>query len=232
MKVASLLSGGKDSLYATYVVLQHGWDVSCLVSIFPRRADSWMFHSANIELVRMIAEVMNIPLVVRETAGEKEKELEDLKKALQDLDISGVVSGAIASDYQRERICRVCDELGLKCFVPIWHKKQDDLLRQQVKAGFKIMIDQVSAEGLGKEWLGRVVDESNVEEFIGVCMEHGINPSGEGGEFETLVLDCPLYREKLVIEGMSVVWYGDRGYCRIEKVRREKKSVDDVPKLF
>ncbi|MHC1582212.1 MAG: Dph6-related ATP pyrophosphatase, partial [Candidatus Syntropharchaeia archaeon] len=51
MKVASLLSGGKDSLYALYVVLQHGWDVKYFVSLIPERQDSWMFHSANIHLV-------------------------------------------------------------------------------------------------------------------------------------------------------------------------------------
>jgi len=232
MKVASLLSGGKDSLYALYVVLQHGWDVKYLVSLIPKRQDSWMFHSANIHLVNTIADVIGIPLVTKTTAGRKEEELNDLKIALEGLDIDGVVSGAIASDYQRERICKVCDELNLRCFVPIWHKNQEMLLRYQIAAGFEIMVDHVSAEGLGKEWLGKIIDEKNVDEFIEICRRYGINPSGEGGEFETIVLDSPLYREKLFVEDMRIRWYRDYGYCEIIKLRRERKSVSDIPKFL
>ena len=117
-------------------------------------------------------------------------------------------------------------------FYSIWHKDQEMLLRYQIAAGFEIMIDHVSAEGLGKEWLGKIIDEKNVDEFIEMCGRYGINPSGEGGEFETIVLDSPLYREKLVVEDMRIRWYRDYGYCEIMKLRRERKSVSDIPKFL
>ena len=229
MKVASLISGGKDSLYATYIALNHGWSIEYLVSLIPKRKDSWMFHSINIELVKDIASSMKLPLLIKETCGEKEKELEDLKDVLKDLDIEGVVNGAIASDYQRERIGMVCDELGLKNFSPIWHKDQEKILRYQINAGFEILIDAVSAEGLEREWLGKILNTTNIDTFIELCERYGINPSGEGGEFETLVLDCPLYHERLIIEDKEVVWKKDHGYCVVKSVRKEKKSVTDVP---
>jgi len=232
VKVASLISGGKDSLYATYVALNHGWNVKYLVSLIPKREDSWMFHSINTKLVSDIAESIRIPLLSKETCGEREKELEDLKEILKDLDVDGVVSGAIASDYQRERIGKVCDELGLRNFSPIWHKSQEKILRYQINAGFKILIDAVSAEGLGREWLGKILDESNIDDFIELCKKYGINPSGEGGEFETLVLDCPLYHERLAIKDTEIIWKRDHGYCIVKSIEKEKKSVTDVLKSF
>lgn len=232
MNVASLISGGKDSIYATYVVLNHGWDVRYLVSLIPKMENSWMFHSINIGLVPSIAESIGIPFISRETSGEKERELEDLKKVLEGLDIDGVVSGAIASDYQRERIGKVCDELGLKNFSPIWHKNQENILRYQIRSGFEIMIDSISAEGLGREWLGKIIDESIVDAFIENCKEFGINPSGEGGEFETIVLDCPLYHKKLIVRDMNIIWEKDHGYCKIIKIEKREKSITNVFEPF
>ncbi|MCD6542496.1 MAG: hypothetical protein J7K38_04135, partial [Thermoplasmata archaeon] len=113
-----------------------------------------------------------------------------------------------------------------------WHKNQEMLLRYQIAAGFEIMVDHVSAEGLGKEWLGKIIDEKNVDEFIEICRRYGINPSGEGGEFETIVLDSPLYREKLFVEDMRIRWYRDYGYCEIIKLRKKRKSVSDIPKFL
>ena len=232
MDVASLITGGKDSIYSTYVALHHGWNIKYLVTLLPERADSWMYHSINIHLVHDIARSMGLPLVTRKSCGIPDRELEDLKEILKDLDIDGIVSGVIASDYQRERIGRVCDELGLRNLSPIWHKDQEMLLKQQLDAGFEILIDSVSAEGLGEEWLGRILDKRNLDEFLKVCREKGINPSGEGGEFETLVLDCPLYHDRMVIVDMEKIWKKDRGYCSIKKIRLEKKSVGDIPELF
>src|SRR4030042_2924535 len=108
MKVAALFSGGKDSTYAIYIAQQYGWNVTNLVTIISENKDSWMYHTLNIHLTEKQAESMNIPLVKKVTKGEKEKELDDLEEILKDLDIDGVISGALASEYQRTRIEKIC----------------------------------------------------------------------------------------------------------------------------
>ena len=223
MRVASLISGGKDSLYSTYIATQYGWDVTHAVTIKPKRL-SWMYHTENVHLANFIAESMGLPLVERHTDARKEHELDELESALRSIDIDGVVSGAIASEYQRTRIEKVCHKLGIKSFTPLWHKKEDMLLREMAKARFRTVIVAVAAEGLGREWLGREIDIDCIEELERLREKYGINISGEGGEYETLVLDCPVYGKKLSIEDAEEEWDGGRGVLDIKSVRMESKQ--------
>lgn len=217
MRVAALLSGGKDSLYATYISMQYGWDVVCGVAIKPKKL-SWMFHTENIDVVSYIAKNMGLPLIERESNASKEDEIEDLKKALEGLDIDGVVSGAIASEYQRTRIEKICHDLDIKSFTPLWHKNQYYLLKEMIEAGFRIIIVAVAAEGLGREWLGREIDKDCLNDLLKIHEKCGINVSGEGGEYETLVTDCPLYKKNLLIEKVEKKWDGERGILDIKKI--------------
>jgi len=221
MKTAALFSGGKDSTFSIYIAERYGWSVSHLVSLIPKNKDSWMFHSVNIHLVDMMAEAIDLPLVKRDTKGEKEDELEDLKKILSGLDVEGVISGAIASEYQRTRIEKVCYELGIKSFTPLWHKNQELILREQVNAGFKSIIVGVFAHGFNESWLGRTIDEKCIGDLLNLQKKYGINIAGEGGEFETLVLDGPLFKKKLVLDEVSKDWKRDNGVLQVKKVHLE-----------
>src|SRR3989338_5267097 len=111
MRVAALLSGGKDSMYAVYK-LANKHDISCLITLKSRKPDSYMFHFPNIELTKVQAKLMNLPHIFKLTSGEKEKELNDLKKALIEAKskykIKGVVSGSISSSYQKIRVEKIC----------------------------------------------------------------------------------------------------------------------------
>jgi len=223
MKVAALFSGGKDSIFAVYITQQYGWDVSHLVTLLPEKQDSYMFHSINIHLTELLAEAINIPLVKKSTKGEKEKELIDLKNLLQDLKIDGVISGAIASEYQRTRIEKICDEIGIKSFTPLWHKNQELLLRDQVKAGFHIIIVGVFASGFDETWLGKIIDEQTIDTLVSLHEKYQINIAGEGGEFETLVLDGPLFSQKLVIDESVKEWNRDNGIFQVKSAHLEKR---------
>lgn len=223
MNVVSLLSGGKDSVYATFLAEKKGLNVTNFLSIFSEKKDSWMFHTVNIHMTALQAEAMNIPLTIKKTRGEKEKELKDLKNALQELDIDGVVSGAIASNYQKSRIENICKDLGLKSFTPLWDKKQDLLLKEIINDGFEVIIIGVFAEGLDEKWLGRKIDNNSIKDLKKIEKKYKINAAGEGGEFETLVLDGPTFEKKIVIEESEKIWNRDNGYLIIKKAFLEKK---------
>ncbi len=221
MKIAALFSGGKDSAYAAYIAQQWGWEITQLVSLFSKNPDSFMYHTVNIHLTKYLAQAMDIPLYCAETAGEKEKELNELKHLLKPLDVDGVVSGAIASEYQRIRIEQVCNELDIKSFTPLWHKDQELLLHDQVKAGFHILIVGVFAQGFDETWLGRTIDERCITELHTLHKKTGINSAGEGGEFETLVVDGPLFTQKVVIDEIEKHWHRDNGKLVIKKAHLE-----------
>jgi ABC transporter with metal-binding/Fe-S-binding domain ATP-binding protein len=217
MKVAALFSGGKDSVFAIYIARQYGWEVTHLITLISEKQDSWMFHTINIHLTEKLAEIIDIPLFKKTTKGEKEEELEDLEEILRGLSIDGVISGAIASEYQRTRIEKICYDLGIKSFTPLWHKDQELLLREQVNAGFKVVVVGVFAQGFDKSWLGRIIDEQYIDEIVKLHKKQGINTAGEGGELETLVIDGPIYKKKLILDEVSKEWRRDNGVLIVKK---------------
>ena len=222
MKVAALFSGGKDSVFAIYIAKQFGWDITNLVTLQPEISDSWLFHSINIHLTEKLAEAIDIPLIKKQTKGEKEKELEDLKDILKNLKIDGIISGALASEYQRTRIEKICYDLKIKSFTPLWHKNQESILRDQINAGFRIIIVGVFAGGLDKTWLGKTINEESIDGLLKLIRKYKINAAGEGGEFETLVLDGPLFKKKLVLDDVSKEWKRDNGILIVKKAHLEK----------
>ena len=216
MNVGALFSGGKDSAYALYIAKQWGWEITHLISILPRNPESYMFHTINLHLVPLLSKAIDIPLITKITPGKKESELNDLEDLLKPLPIDGIVSGAIASEYQRTRIEQVCDSLNIKSYSPLWHKNQQMLLLDQINAGFSIMITGVFAEGLNKNWLGKILTQENVTDLFSISDKYKINPAGEGGEFETLVLNGPLFKKHLIIDSHKIVWTRDHGYYRVD----------------
>jgi len=182
-----------------------------------------MYHRPNIHLIDLFAECTRLPLLKAETSGLKEEELEDLKRALRGLNVEGVVSGAIASTYQKSRIDGVCRELGLASIAPLWGREPIELLREMIDAGFEIVVTSVSALGLDETWLGKKLDGGTLEELVGLSRKYGINPSGEGGEFETLVLDAPFFRKRIELVEAERVWLGDRGHLLVKRARVVEK---------
>lgn len=219
MKLGILFSGGKDSTFAMYLAKQNGYEIVCLITIKSENKDSFMFHTPSIEKTKIQAEIMNIPLIIVETEGEKETELKDLEKAIliakKKYKIEGVVSGAIESIYQASRIQKICHKLGLECFNPLWQKDQEELLQELVKNKFGVVITGISAEGLDKKWLGRKIDKNFIEDIKKLKEKYNINPAGEGGEFESFVLFAPgLFKRRLKLKSWKD--FGQEGSWRRE----------------
>ncbi|MBR9675726.1 diphthine--ammonia ligase [Candidatus Woesearchaeota archaeon] len=209
MKLASLFSGGKDSNYSLYLMQKEKHEISCLVIMISENPDSYMFHTPAIELTRLQAQALGIPILEYVTKGEKEEELEDLRKALEQAKkrygVEGVVTGALYSEYQRSRIQKICDEFGLKTFNPLWHKNQLAYMQELVSAGFEIVFTGVAAYGLDKSWLNKKIGVKEIKRLGELEEKFDINVAGEGGEFESLVLSGPNYDEKLVIEEAEIL---------------------------
>jgi ABC transporter with metal-binding/Fe-S-binding domain ATP-binding protein len=224
MRVAALASGGKDSTYAMYVAMQRGWEVASLVSIQPRDAASMLYHVPNVRLTRLQAEAMDVPIVEEAAETGEAAELDGLRRGLARADGDAVVVGAIASDYQHSRIDRVAEGLGLRVFAPLWRHDPHDLVRDYLSAGLRIVFSSVAAEGLDASWLGRPWDGAAVEDLLRLEAQRGVHPCGEGGEFETLVLDAPFFRKRIAIEGARTVWHGTRGVYEIDAARLVSKG--------
>jgi len=222
MKLAVLFSGGKDSCYAYYKAMQKE-KVVCLISLISSNKESYMFHTPNIELVELQSKLMNIPLVKINTKGKKESELKDLEKAIRlavkKYKIEGIVTGAINSVYQSSRIQKICKKLNLWCFNPLWQINQEDYLRELIKNKFEVIITGVFAYPFDKSYLGRKIDNNLIKELIELKNKYQINPAGEGGEFESFVLNCPLFRKRIEILKSEKEYRNHSGVYNIKRAR-------------
>ena len=224
MRLASLYSGGKDSTFSLYLMEQSGHDIPYLVNIVPEDAASWIFHTPNLSVVPLMAESMGKELVTAKSSGTEEGDMEGLRNALDGLDVKGVVSGAIWSDYQWDRMNIVCGDLGLKLMAPLWRKDQDMLMDQFIDSGIRSMIVGCYAEGLGEEWLGRIIDRQAVEELKAIRARTGISIMGEGGEYESLTIDSPMHSRPLEIISSEKDWSRQGGTMRVTSARLSERS--------
>lgn len=228
MDVAILFSGGKDSTMALYNALQSNENVRFLLSMKSKNDESYMFHVPNIHLTDLLSEALDIPILSVETNGIKEEELKDLKEAFIELKNSGVeaiYTGALYSVYQKSRIEKLADEVGLKAISPYWHVDELEYMRNIVSLGFKIVICGVAAWGLDESWLGRTIDDDVIDELVKLNEKYQVNIAFEGGEAETLAIDGPIFKKRIKILKYEKKWDVDSGVFIIEDaVLEEKKS--------
>lgn len=226
MRLGVLFSGGKDSTLALHKAAEKE-EVACLITLVSENKESFMFHTPNIDVTTLQADALDLPLVQQMTAGKPEAELEDLKEAIAQAvkayKIKGVVSGAIESVYQSERIQRICNRLGVWCFNPLWKRNQKALLEEVLAKGFKVIISGVFAYPMDSKWLGKELNAELITKLLRLEKEFGLSPSGEGGEIETTVLDAPLFKRKIEILDYEVDAKGNSGVFRIKQAQLAKK---------
>ena len=198
MKVGVLFSGGKDSSLALLKASRH-FEVSCLINVHPESSESAIFHYPASDMVDLQAEALEMPLISIESGDDEEEQVEVLrivlKLAKEEYGIGGVVTGAVKSVYQATRFQRICNELGLWCFNPLWLMDEEGIVREILSLGFKVMIIRLAAYPLEKKFLGSFLNE----EFVKYLKRIRASVSGEGGEYETLVTWMPMFKKEIRI---------------------------------
>ena len=228
MKLACLFSGGKDSTYSVLKARGMGHETVCLITMHPPADDSLVFHYPNIRITRQLAESMQIPLVESEIQG---RSIDDESRALEDAivqaraqyPIDGILTGGISSRFQKQVFDKICSNNKMTPVAPVWGSEPLEYMHELLDKGFQIMIVAVSAMGLGKEWLGTILDRASLAGLYALSKKNGFNVSFEGGEAETLVVDCPLYSKRLQVKRADIYWDGQRGMFEIREAALVEK---------
>lgn len=210
MKAVSLFSGGKDSFFSALIAMEQGFEIEYAITIDPEEY-SMMFHYPNTQAADMAASLLGIKVRhVRES---------DFARAVEDARNHGIralISGAIASEYQKTRIEELCTSLELISYTPIWRKNQKLILERMLETGLKAIIISVSAEGLVESDLGMSIDGDFIKKLSRIDEKIGINMAGEGGEYESFVKGLEGDGE-IIFDKTSTEWKGSGGYLYIEK---------------
>lgn len=227
LKVTVLFSGGKDSCLATWYALHQGWDVNSLLVMEPPSVDSYMFHYPGVKWTHLQGQALGIPVRSFIASSGKNAELASLQDCLAKLekteDLDGLVSGAVASGYQKRRVDMVCDALDMVSYAPLWHKDPELLLKEMLDLGFETYIIGVSALGLDEMWLGRKLDETCISELKNLQQKRGVHLSGEGGEYETFVTDACFFQKRIRFKRTTKRWAGSSGFLMIDEAELTSK---------
>ncbi|XP_054259773.1 uncharacterized protein LOC128984473 isoform X2 [Macrosteles quadrilineatus] len=252
MKVVALVSGGKDSCFNILQCVAAGHEIVALANLRPEsnlrdELDSYMYQTVGHQGVDLYSEALGLPLFRHRTQGKAlihekvytvtpEDEVEDLYKLLahvkEKVVIEAVAVGAVLSDYQRIRVENVCSRLGLVALAYLWRRDQAQLLQEMVDCNINAIIIKVAALGLdpGKH-LGLRISEIQPH-LVKMNEKYGLNICGEGGEYETFTLDCPLFSKSLVIDDSETVIHSNDaiapvGYINFVRLRLDDKQVDE-----
>lgn len=221
MRVVALVSGGKDSIYTLCKMIDAGHDIVCCIYMHSKidTVDSFMYQTIGYEEVRKIEEALEIPFLYKETKcrtiNQKNEytetpmdEVEDLYEAVKETKetyaCEGVCSGAIFSTYQKKRVENVCERLQMTSFTPLWMKDQKTLLNEMISYGIDAIIVKIASPLLKKSHLG-----SNISSIPAILSKYAsgnyeMNFCGEGGEFETITINCPHFKKKITYEGIDI----------------------------
>ncbi len=227
----ALLSGGKDSSWALYRARERGLDVTHVLAAQPAD-DSYLFHVPATDLTELIAESVGLSYrsfpvaspASTDAGAAGDAELDTLAEALKALEgeldgvLAGLISGAVASEFQHDRLARLCEQFGIEQCSPLWGVDPEPALRRMVDHGFEIRVVAVAAAGLDETWLGRRLDHAAIDELVELAARHRLHVLGEGGEYETLVVDGPHMDRRLAFDA-DPRWDGPRGQLEIRNAR-------------
>jgi len=206
MRVFSSWSGGKECALATYRAISQGHEVLYLVNFVSENGTRSRSHGIRASVLALQAQAIGIPLIQVKTSWEDyEGNFKKIVGELRDNGIEGGIFGDMDLEEHREWVEMVCDEVGIKAFLPLWGIKPEELIDEFLRLGFKAM---VIATTLEEDLLEQVLDKALVNRITNL----GSHPCGEGGEYHTFVNSGPIFKKALKVtqgrmERRDNVWF-------------------------
>jgi diphthine-ammonia ligase len=190
-------SGGKDSCLALYDAIQNGGNPHSLLTILSEDGITSRSHALPKTLIEEQAKSLDLKPVFRSASWEQYEVA--FISALHEFKKSGIevgVFGDIDVDSHREWVKRVCGVAGVIPVHPLWKRDRRELLKEFIDLGFKAQIVVINEQKLEKDFLGKTIQAQTITEME----EAGIDPSGELGEYHTVVTDGPMFSSKVEIK--------------------------------
>ncbi len=223
----SLYTGGKDSHTATIIAMRElRAEPALLLTIVTPKDDSYLLHTINTRWAAIHGDVMGLPLKIVEIAGSDEDRevLRELEIAVDQVKADMIVTGGIASVYQKKRFDSMAKSLGVEHVSPLWGMDQERVLELEVfEYGVRFMIVGAMAMGFTEEWVGRLIESrDDVEKLLRLSRKYMFSPAGEGGEYESYVIYSPLFKcTRLKPIGRKIWFPSGWGLYVIDDVRKE-----------
>jgi predicted ATP pyrophosphatase (TIGR00289 family) len=228
MKVAVLFSGGKDSVMAVHYAMQQGWDIEALIAVKPKNTEAYLWHYSTVEWTLLSAQAMGLPLfLLKNDEIGPEKEANVLQQVFSRLKINALLLGGVGlQKTQIESVKKLAAKYKIQVLVPYETYSSEQLLREELKAGFDIRITNVAVDGLGPEWLGKKLDGNSALQMKMLSEKHGFNILGEGGHYDSFVVDGTIFKQKIEFLDTKKVWDSktSSGYLEVTNAELVEKE--------
>ncbi len=208
-------SGGKESMLSLYKVQKEGIEVKYLLNMLREDGKYSRSHGLSSKILQMQAENIGIPIIQSKCSWETYEDI--FKNAVSQLKEDGVTAGIFGDidvEEHRSWVERVCKEIGLEPILPLWGSERGDLLREFIGSGFKAIVVVVDASFMGKEWLGRDINNKFVNDLRAMG---NIDLCGEKGEYHTFVYDGPIFKKPAEIIHMGEEFKDNHWFLKIEE---------------
>ena len=217
-------SGGKDSCFACYRAIKKDFKVAYLVH-FVRENN---LHGVAPELIKLQAGLSGIPIIQKKVSSNNfESEFKDTVKRTGD--IKGMVFGDIYLEEHRTWLERVCKDLNIEMFMPIWGVNTERLMNDFINEGFEAIIVSGKQEVIDKKWMGHKVDNYLMKYLK---KKPGVDVCGENGEYHTFVVGGPLFKGRIDITESQVIERDGYWFLDIKGYRVIKSNNADIAQKF
>lgn len=199
-------SGGKDSAFALYKVLQEKeYEVAALFTTINENFHRVSMHGVKEDLIERQAESIGLPLLkmyVKEGSNaEYERNMEAFLLEQKAKGVEYVIFGDIFLEDLRAYRDNNLAKVGLKGVYPLWKENTKKLAEDFIKLGFKTVLCCTNDAYLGENEVGKIFSEEFVKN-----LPANVDPCGENGEFHTFCFDGPIFKKEVKIKTEEKVY--------------------------
>ena len=224
MKIAVSWSGGMESALACYKASKEGYDIRYLVVFV---AETWPSFCHPLTIMEMQAKSIGIPLLKLQVKEPYEQSYRNAIKKLIEKGIEGIITGDIyvVDDMHGRWMDKVTKGLDISVIMPLWKQDTRKVLNEEISSGFRSVFTCLGKKWFTKEWLGRELNQKSVNDLKVLAEEKGMDPCGENGEYHTMTIDGPNFKETISILNFSKEERNDRLFIKINEYSSKTKNV-------
>ncbi len=189
-------SGGKDSAMAYYRAIKAGAVPKRIWTMFEEDEERSKSHALPLKIVEAQASRLGVPLMIRgaDWKGYQEQFVDAMEECMK-AGIQHGVFGDIDLVDHLKWVQETCAKVGMTAVHPLWMEPRRSILEEFVTAGFEAYVVVVNTKMMPARFIGSRFSIELMDELEAL----GIDSCGESGEFHTVVVDGPIFSERVPI---------------------------------
>ena len=223
MRVAISWSGGMESALACHKVIEEGHEVAYLVVFV---SETWPSFCHPLSIMELQSEAIGVPLLKLRVKEPYEQSYREAILKLLEKGVEGIVTGDIyvVDNLHGRWMDKVTEGLEIAVIMPLWQQDTSKVLNEEVSSGFRSIFTCLGQKWFTEEWLGQELNRNSSIDLKILAENVGMDPCGENGEYHTMTIDGPIFKEKIDVLKFSKEKGNDRFFIKISECYLKQKQ--------